>query len=273
MFIDTWDTNTFDSELVQILSKNNTLIKKYYFEEARINNEYLNQETDILNPQPRGRNQYNADIIDFSEKIISPMMYKRSLRVWHYTRLLDSEIEGFIKKIETCSFEFLETRLEHVVNEEQLTKDEANFILDKSVLQNSEQNNGRVGHFSTITVPVSCKDEGVGELLAFWGGETVYFWLRNENIEKKLHSIGTPYIMEIKIDLTDRLNSFSVTEEIIRSWAIKLGAQITNGSSDLFIYDSVVNAEVIKIHSRNDNSFFEIGLKYPQSINCFRNDL
>jgi hypothetical protein len=86
--IDVWDTGTFDQELMATLVANKQLIRDYLttdrrqFEEREAADRWLAHAT----------NPYASDYMAFVEAVGHDIMQLRTIRAWHYTRLVDDEV-------------------------------------------------------------------------------------------------------------------------------------------------------------------------------------
>jgi hypothetical protein len=86
--IDVWDTGTFDEEPMAALTANKQLIHDYLttdrrqFEEREAANRWM----------PHATNPYARDYMAFVEAVGHDIMQSRTIRAWHYTRLVDDEV-------------------------------------------------------------------------------------------------------------------------------------------------------------------------------------
>ena len=134
----------------------------------------------------------------------------------------------------------------------------SNEVLSKS--------NCRTGRLWTTVIPLPHNDSGVTPLLESCGGESAYFWLRDERVSATLKRLGTPRIIEIETALTDNLNGYSVAEIALRAWARRLGAPTNLCGCDLSITGSIASAKVIRIHTEGDGTFDAVATTYPEGV-------
>lgn len=93
--MDCWNPETFDKELRSFLSCYSNLICDYFCEGKRLMDEHLNSDPyQSLKP-----NKYYSAYSNLLEKKLTPLLLQRSIRVWHYTRLLENETSSIKKCI------------------------------------------------------------------------------------------------------------------------------------------------------------------------------
>ncbi len=255
--MDVWNPKTFDTELCETLGKHSALILDYYAEDRRLMDDHLNSDPyESLKP-----NKYHAGFQTLLENTVTPLLRDRRIRVWHYTRLLDDEVSSMRRKLEPSTIAGLRHRLDMLVREGLLTQHEAQIVFEQSPLH--EQGDFRSDRVWTTTVPVSPDNPGVVPLLESWGGESAYFWLRDEVLVSKLKTIGTPRVAEIETGLEDRLNAYSAATTAVQAWARKLGVSSEMPGSDLMIMECLNTAKVLQVHTAGDGAFERISKTYP----------
>ena len=264
--MDCWNSETFDDELRGLFVSCSDIIANYFREDKRLMDEHLNSDPyESLKP-----NQYSAAYQQVLEDMITPMLLERSIRVWHYTRLLDDEVLSMKRRLALSTLGSLQQRLEALKSKQILTQNEADIIFQESPFQSQEDS--RSNRFWTVTVPVSPEDSGVKPLLKSWGGESTYFWLSNEAIANKLKSIGQPRIVEVETKLRDCLNAYSVASTASQAWAASMGVIVSIEGTDLTITDCLETANVLKVHTVDDATFKEMGKTYPDGCYNLQND-
>ncbi|MEW8332003.1 MAG: hypothetical protein AB2692_13780 [Candidatus Thiodiazotropha sp.] len=264
--MDCWNPDTFDNELRGLFVNYSDLITNYFREGKRLMDEHLNSVPyESLKP-----NQYSAAYNEVLEDIITPMLLERSVRVWHYTRLLDDEVLSMKKRLVPSTLDGLQQRLEGLKSKQLLTQSESDIIFQESPFQTQEDI--RSNRFWTVTVPTSPEDCGVKPLLKSWGGESAYCWLSDEAIANKLKSIGKPRIVEVKTLLRDCLNAYSVASTASQAWAASMGLTVSIEGTDLAITDCLETASVLKVHTVEDAMFKEVGKTYPDGCDNLQSD-
>ncbi|MFT5520132.1 MAG: hypothetical protein ACI9IA_000720 [Enterobacterales bacterium] len=264
--MDCWNPETFDDELRSLFANCADLINNYFREDKRLMNEHLTS----VPYEGLKSNQYSAAYREVLENIITPMLLERSIRVWHYTRLLDDELLSMKKRLVPSTLDSLQRRLKALNSKQLLTQNEIDIIFQESPFQSQE--GIRSNRFWTVTVPISPEDCGVKPLLKSWGGESAYFWLSDEAIANKLKSIGQPRIVEIKTQLRDCLNAYSVASTAAQAWAASMGLTVSIMGTDLAITDCLETASVLKVHTVEDAMFKKVGKTYPDGCDNLQNN-
>lgn len=259
--MDCWNPETFDNELRDLFVSCTDLITDYFREEKRLMDEHLNSAPyESLKP-----NKYCSAYNEALENMITPMFLERRIRVWHYTRLLDDEVLSMRKRIIPSTLDSLQQRLEALKSKQLLTQNETEILFQGSPFQRQEDI--RENRFWTVTIPVSPKNSGVKPLLENWGGESAYFWLSDETVERKLKGIGLPRIVEVETQLRDNLNAYSVAGTACQAWAASMGEVVGIEGTDLAITDFLETVNVLKVHTVVDATFKEVGKTYPDGCN------
>lgn len=255
--MDVWNPASFDDELRETLTCYSNLIIDYYREEQILMDEHLNS-----NPyESLKANRFYSEYSTLYEQIVTPQLADRRIRVWHYTRLLDSEVTRMRSKLVPSTLASFAQRLDMLVGKNLLTREEAEIVYSQSPLHS--QQSSRSGRLWTTSVPMSASNHGVEPLLGSWGGESAYFWLSDDAIAEKLRNIGKPRIVEIDTALRDKLNSYSVARTVIQSWAKSLGQSVSIEGSDLSITDCLETAKVLVVHSPGDGVYEAVAESYP----------
>lgn len=260
--IDLWNPSTFPPEVTDELTRNSDIIHEYYNEQNRIINDKINGISDYnLSPS-----RLTYAFHNLREHIITPLIHNHRIRIWHYTRLFDHEINEMMINITPSSLSFLKQRLDTLVNMRLLSEKESAIIFKSSPFHTQEKI--RSNMLWGVTVPLPSNDSGVQPFLNNWGGESAYFWLSEPSLAKKIASFGTPRIIEIETAITDRSNSFCASETVLDAWARHLGIKIKLSSlcKDIAITNCIKTATVVTVHSQHDSNYIEIAEFYPEAI-------
>ena len=128
MTIDLWDHRTYDAEITGWLSDRKELITGYYHDERKKDAEIAERDRwEPLQPNP-----YSADFMAAREEL-GALMAKKTLRVFHYTRMSDSEIGALSADgIVPTSLEFLKARIVRQVEQGFLTREQGETIFANS---------------------------------------------------------------------------------------------------------------------------------------------
>ena len=259
--MDVWNPQTFDDALIEKLATHSELIAVFHQEAQDLMDRHLNSDPyESLQP-----NQYAAQYYDLRDNAFVNLMMERRIRVWHYTRLIDDEAESMKEKLEPSNLAGLSKRLDNLVQKHLLTKEEAGIIYQDSPFH--AQEDSRSDRLYTVTVPIIPESSGVEPLLENWGGESSYFWLKDETLAAKLKTIGKPRIVEIETTLRDKFNAFYAAQTVLQSWARHLGISLSPSNTDLAIKECLSDADVLKIHTAGDGIFEAVATSYPDE--CF----
>ena len=258
--IDLWNPCTFSLELQRALTAESQLVFDYHSEERRLMDEHLNSSPyQSLKP-----NRFSSDYLWFQEHELTPILTETRIRVWHYARLLDHEVNGMQQGLVPSSLEFLQERLHKLVAMELLSQEEADKIFQESPFHSQE--NIRSGKLWTVTVPQHHRAGGVSPLLESWGGESAYFWLSDKSVAAKLKKLGFPRILEIESELSDGLNAFSASSTLLEAWARKIGVSVVPTGCDLAITNCLGTAKIVRVHTEGESTFGEVGKTYPKGM-------
>lgn len=258
--IDLWNPNSYTVELQQLLTAESQLIFDYQSEAYRLMDEHLNSSP----YQSLKSNRFNADYLRFQEHTLSPILAKTRIRAWHYTRLMNHEVNAMYQRLVPSSLKFLQERLNTLVAMEVLTQEEANVLLEESPFRS--QGDIRSGKLWTVIVPLRSSDGGISPLLGSWGGESAYFWLSDESLAAKLNTLGVPRILEIEVGLSDDLNAFKVSDTVLEAWAKKLGISVAPSGCDLAITNCLSTAKLMRAHTEGESSFDAVAKTYPEGV-------
>ena len=172
--IDVWDVDTFGEDLIIQLHANAELVRNYIATEQEI---FLEREAAGLRAVYRS-NRHAESYLRFLE-CLGQHMAARTIRAWHYTRLTDSEVNTLRRAgIKLSTLETTRQRLDAQVAAGQISVEIGNALFEASPLHDPQQLESRSNRFWMISHPTEVEDYSVTLLLANWGGEVVYFWLR-----------------------------------------------------------------------------------------------
>lgn len=258
--IDLWHPDTFSIELQCALKAKSQLVSDYHSEERRLMDEHLNSSP----YESLKSNRLSSEYLWFQEHELTPILNETRIRVWHYARLLDHEVNVMQQRLVPSSLEFLQKRLHALVAMELLSRQEADRVFQESPFHSQEDI--RSGRLWTVTVPLHHSAGGVSPLLGSWGGESAYFWLSDRTLGAKLKNVGLPRIIEIETELSDGLNAFSASSTVLKAWARKLGVSVVPTGCDLAITDCLGTAEIVRVHTAGESTFGEVGKTYPKGM-------
>lgn len=263
--IDIWNPETFDLELREALSEHNEIICHYHAE-CRLNMQrYINATTGKIPYEPLRNNQYSSSFHHLQTSIFPQLIRERRIRVWHYTRLVDAEVEQMKTELHLSTNKLLACRLNFLVQHGELTTEEAEALFKENEFITRDGRNTPA--FWSVTYPLRVNDSGVVPLLKQWGGEALYGPHGNTNLGRKLETIGAPRVIELVTPLLDPLNSYSIARLCLRAWAYIQG--VGDGEplcNDLMITNDLSDCEVINVLTEGDNDFANLASSYPIGI-------
>jgi hypothetical protein len=258
--IDVWDTGTFDQELISKLRANEQPVRDYLttdrrqFEEREASNRWM----------PHASNPYSGDYLAFVEDVGRDIMQSRTIRAWHYTRLVDDEVRIIQEKgIFPGTLDTLRQRLDAQAAAGLFTAADAEALHAASPCHHREQQPGRLGKFWMTSGPVVTDDSGVELLLGNWGGEATYFWLKDKRLETLVAGIGRPRILEIAVPIASTNHWYSAGKAVVAAYAVALGCRPDRGAFDLYSMTPLGAAAVLAIHTEGDASFKAMARGYP----------
>lgn len=261
--IDVWLPDSFSSDLRTALSEESGLIRAYFEEERRLMDEHLRSNPyQSLKPNP-----LYSKFLAFQEHGIAPLLLRDRIRVWHYTRLTDDEAEEIERALIPSNLKFLSLRLAKLAARAEITEREAEAIFAASPFQS--QSDSRAERLWTTVIPIPPSDADVRPLLDSWGGESAYFWLKDEALAAKLRRVGRPRIIEIETSISDELSAFRVAETVLRAWGRNLGQPVSIEGCDLALTDEIASARVHMVHTEGGQYFLDVGESYPEGAGAY----
>jgi hypothetical protein len=264
--IDVWDVDTFGEDLIIQLHANAELVRNYIATEQEI---FLEREAAGLRAVYRS-NPHAESYLRFLE-CLGQHMAARTIRAWHYTRLTDSEVNTLRRAgIKLSTLETTRQRLDAQVAAGQISVEIGNALFEASPLHDPQQLESRSNRFWMISHPTEVEDYSVTLLLANWGGEAVYFWLRAKapHLQQIVGGIGRARVLEVGVPLDASPHSFNAGRAVAATFARSLGCVPDFGAIDLCAIRPLGPEAVLAIHTEGEAAFEQIGKGYP--INFYR---
>jgi hypothetical protein len=256
-----WDTRTFDQELISKLRAETQLVRNYLTTDRRLFEEREASDHRMAH----ATNSYAYDYQAFVEQVGRDIMQARTIRAWHYTRLVDTEVSAIRRiGIYPSTFETLRQRLDAQVTAKTFSAADAEALHAASPFH--EQEDIRSGKFWMTSDPVAPDDGGVKLLLGNWGGEATYFWLRDDRLQKLVAGIGRPRILEIAVPVSETNQWYSAGRAVVAAFARTLGCRPDRGAFDLYTMKKLKPTAVIAIHSDGDANFASMARGYPSKF-------
>jgi hypothetical protein len=256
--IDVWNTGTFDQALMSKLQANAQLIQDYLITDRR---QFEEREASD-HRGPHASNPYYSRYQAFVEDVGRELMQPRTIRAWHYTRLVDAEVD-YIRRfgLYPSTLEKLRHRQEALVNAGLFSAADRDLLFASSPFH--AQEDIRSGRFWMTSDPVAIDDRGVELLLGHWGGEGTYFWQDNERLTQLVAGIGQPRILEIVVPIAKTREWYSAGKAVVAAYARTLRCQPDRGSFDLYSMTELGPDTVMAIHTAGDEAFEKMARGYP----------
>ncbi|UGY17955.1 hypothetical protein HAP48_0011285 [Bradyrhizobium septentrionale] len=211
--IDVWDTGTFDPELMVNLKAGAQLVHDYLTTDRR----QFEEREAASGWTPHATNPFASDYLAFAEAIGRDDEVRIIRENGIYSGTLDT----------------LRQRLDAQVAAGLFTAADAEALHAASPCHHREQQPGRLGKFWMTSGPILTDDGGVELLLGNWGGESTYFWLEDERLEKLVASIGRPRILEIAVPVASTNHWYSAGKAVVAAYARTIGCRPDRGAFDL----------------------------------------
>lgn len=256
--IDVWDLNTFDETLLATLNSERDLLRDYALTDKR---QFLEREA-ADKWAPPAENPYAADRNRFVEHVIMPAMEQRRICAWHYTRLTDDETALLQSGgVYVSTLADIRRRLDVQVSARRLSAETADALYAASPYHH--QNDLRAGKFWMTSHPVSTDDGGVELLLGHWGGEGVYFWLKDPQLIEVVKGVGRPRVIELAVPLGVTRHAYSAAKAVVASFVTTLGCKPDRAAFDLYTTTALSADAVLKIHTEGEPNFAALAGGYP----------
>jgi hypothetical protein len=256
--IDVWNTGTFDQELKSKLEAKAQLIRDYLTTDRRLFEE--REASD--HRMPHATNPYGGRYQAFVEDVGRELMQARVIRAWHYTRLVDAEVDIIGENgLYPSTLETLRRRQDALVKAGALSAADRDALYAESPFH--EQEDIRSGRFWMTSDPVAINDSGVKLLLGHWGGEATYFWQRDERLTQLIAGIGQPRILEVAVPIAKTREWFSAGKAVVAAYARTLGCRPDRGAFDLYSMSELGPEMVMAIHTAGDEAFKLMARGYP----------
>lgn len=255
--IDVWNLDTFDEDLLALLSENRDVLRDY---ELTSRKNYDEQQA-AAGWAPLKENPYAADRMHIVERIIMPAMEQRTIRAWHYTRLTDEEAASLQSNgIYTSDLAAIRRRLDAQVATEAFSADIARALYAESPFHHQDS---RSGKFWMVSHPYAIDDGGVELLLQHWGGEGVYFWLKDPAHIALVRGIGRPRVIEVAVPVSVTTHSYLAAKAVVGAFVTSLGCKPDWTAFDLYATSALGPDTVLKFHTEGDATFPTMGRGYP----------
>ncbi|MEJ2003307.1 MAG: hypothetical protein P8X77_18375 [Maritimibacter sp.] len=197
--IDTWDIATFPTAVIRLLEEQHDVLTQYYVRECELDEGSNPDDID----QILRSNRFEDSFLALTTERIPNLLSTEHLRGWHYTRLLDIEVEKLQRDgIQVSTWERMCTRLSLLQKEGFLSSSEVSKLIANSPLNDPTQHKSRKDLFWMTSKPTPVSNPGITPLVSHWGGEVIYFWQDDSLLMSKLKSLGKTRIVEVRAPLS-----------------------------------------------------------------------
>ena len=180
-----------------------------------------------------------------------PAMEQRTIRAWHYRRLADGET-ALLKSgvVYLSNLEAIRRRLDVQVSARVLSAENADALYAASPFH--QQHDSRVGKFWMTSHPLAADDSGVELLLGNWGGEGVYFWLRDAQLVDLVKSFGRPRVIELAVPLRVTRHAYPAAKAVVATFVRAMGCEPDGSAFDLYATSALGADAVLNIHTEGE---------------------
>jgi hypothetical protein len=191
-------------------------------------------------------------------------MQARTIRAWHYTRLTNAEVDNIRSYgIYLSTLETVRERIDAQVAASLLSAEIADALFAASPFHHREQIGARSNKLWMTSYPHPVNDSGVTLLLNNWGGEAVYFWLREPALQALVTKIGVPRVLEVAVPLDATRHAYSAGRAVAATFALTLGCKVTPEAFDLYCIRPLGAESVVAIQSEGEPNFAALAQGYP----------
>lgn len=261
-YLDIWDVGSFDRDLLTLLEDQRDLIYRYWSVEQS-SFESHDMAKGIHRPRIRPANPFRVSFSSFSESLIEAMQ-ARTVRAWHYTRLVDAELALMERDgIRLSTLDSLRQRLDAVVAAGGFSLKVADEVFAKSLLH-GEEGLGRVQMFWAATNPVPIDEDEVVPLLSHWGGEAATM-RTNQVVLSDLASVGRGRVVELAVPLSKTQDADRAVDAVLSAYGRSIGCHVSTSGLDVCVVESLAGNSILAVHSQGDGTFERIGRGYPKA--------
>jgi hypothetical protein len=146
----------------------------------------------------------------------------------------------------------MKTRLALALNHGHLSVTDVDALISSSPLtQDLQQCAIRTGKLYFVSSRIRIDDSSVEPLIDHWGGEVVYFWLKDVALKMKLKEIGTPSVIEVAIPIKENGMEYRVAEALFDT----LNGDSSASGIDCFVKHDVPPDSIVAVHQPGSSGF------------------
>ena len=111
--------------------------------------------------------------------------------------------------------------------------------------------------------PVSTDNSLMEPLLEHWGGEGMYFWLKDPKLDRLVKSIGRPRVIELAVPLQVTSHAYSAAKAVAATFVRSLRFETEWSAFDLYATSALGADAVLTIHAEGEPNFAALACGYP----------
>lgn len=259
--IDVWDARTFDLGLLEVLEERAEEIVGYFDTDHAIFLSHDNVDGPGR-PITRPDNPYAAEYYALLDTV-GDLMALRTMRAFHYTRLIDDEVAELRRSgIHLSTPTTLRRRLDALVVSGALPAEIADQLYDASPFH-SQQRAARSEKFWMVSHPIAVDDNGVAPLMAHWGGEVASFWVSDAALSAPLTRLGKARIVEIAVPLAATRHTHAASKAVVATFGRTRGTIPEKSVFDLYLKTPLPATAVLALHTEGEAAFTAMARSYP----------
>ncbi|CAN7350637.1 hypothetical protein [Rhizobium sp. LjRoot258] len=256
--IDVWNLGTFDGALMRELEAKRDLLCNY----ERTGKKNYREQQAAKGWVPLKENPYADERQHILEQIVMPAMEQRTIRAWHYTRLTEDEANLLQSGgIYISNLAAIRKRLDTQVVAGVIPVESADALHEASPFHH--QTDSRSGKFWMTSHPFPPDDSGVELLLGHWGGEGVYFWLKDDRLIELVKLIGRSRVIEVAVPLHLTTSAYSAAKAVIATFVLAHGCEPEWSAFDLYTTSALGADAVLNVRTEGDSEFSALARGYP----------
>jgi len=193
--------------------------RKLFFDYNNIEKQTLDMRLNDDENYLTRKNPYTERYYNFIDEVLPQFIEKFSIKGWHYTRLLEKEVEKIkLSGLIPSTFETFKSRVNFIFKQGLITLNEKELIFNSSPLNIPQQKEARENRFWFVSCKVHPDDSGVRPLLSYWGGEVSYFWMKDKKLKEKLSNIGSGRIIEANVPLSNISRAYCAGKAMLANY-------------------------------------------------------
>ena len=250
------DKSTWQQNLINIIEKNKSIIRKFnYMETYNYNLHEAAKNCIPVKFENLNRPNKYYDEFTYLKECVKYELKKLTIIGYHATRLTKEEINKIKKDgLVTSSKENCYKRAENLLLNGYISKDECDYIKSQCILNNPLEIN-RLGQiwFLTGNCDISTKNFGLNNLYQDYGGETIRNGIENTQLLKKLNQLSFPcsVISYIKLNTIPLGQMDNLAEKLLLNYTKKnikkISCEIYSESESIPVIDIIFVNEHTKL--------------------------